>query len=294
MRREFLTIHSHPELSDARMVLGLSGWMDGGDVSTGTVEYLAEKLDAQVLADIASGPFCIYNFPGSMEVSALFRPHTKIEDGLTVEFDEPMNRFWCSAEHRLILFDGKEPNLRWPEFADCIFRVASEFGVRDIHFVGSVAGAIPHTKSPRFFGAVSEEQLKPFLSDHALVPSNYEGPSSFITYLLTRAPDEGVRMNTVVAEVPSYVQGRNPKCIHGAVEKLAAMLDLTLVCDDLKLMSEEFDQRLEEAVKNKPELGELIRKMEEAYDEENRDEEGPDTDMDELRDWFEKQNFRLE
>ena len=54
--------------------MAFSGWMDGGDVSTGTVRRMVELLDAEYVAEIDPEPFYIYNFPGTMEVAAMFRP----------------------------------------------------------------------------------------------------------------------------------------------------------------------------------------------------------------------------
>ena len=73
-----LVIQKTPKMSNTRLLLGFSGWMDGGDVSTGTIGLLAEKLEAEKIAEIKSDSFYLYNFPGSMEITALFRPHTKI------------------------------------------------------------------------------------------------------------------------------------------------------------------------------------------------------------------------
>ena len=77
-----LQVDRCPEYTNGTLVLAFSGWMDGGDVSTGTVERLVDWLDADEIATIDPEAFYIYNFPGSMEVSAMFRPHIKIEDGL--------------------------------------------------------------------------------------------------------------------------------------------------------------------------------------------------------------------
>ena len=52
MASDKLRIHKKPKLSAPRILLGFSGWMDGGEVSTGTVKYLIEKLEAQRFADI--------------------------------------------------------------------------------------------------------------------------------------------------------------------------------------------------------------------------------------------------
>jgi hypothetical protein len=146
-----LNIYKRPNLTNPRLLLGFSGWMDGGEVSTGTVKCLIDKLGAQGFAEIEPTGFYIYNFPGPMEMTALFRPHTKIKDGVIESYEVPSNTFFCSEESDLILFLGKEPNLCWEEYAECIFSVCSEFGVSMIYFIGSVEGLVPHTREPRLF-----------------------------------------------------------------------------------------------------------------------------------------------
>ena len=69
--KDFLRISKCPSFDQATLVLAFSGWMDGGDVSTGTVRGLIELLGARAVADIDPDPFCIYSFPGSMEPTSL-------------------------------------------------------------------------------------------------------------------------------------------------------------------------------------------------------------------------------
>ena len=271
------------------MVLALSGWMDGGDTSTGTVEHLIHTLGADEFAAIDSGGFYIYNVPGSMDISALFRPHTRIEDGLVTEYEEPTNTFYCSDEHNLVLFTGKEPNLRWREYAECILSLALEFNVTTIYFVGSVAGLVPHTRDPRFYGSVSDEHLKPLLQRHSLRPSNYEGPASIVTGLTVLARESGLGMVSIVAEIPPYVEGRNVKCIEAATRKLARVLKLPIELDDLHARSEKFESSLNDTLEGRPELAEQIRKMEDDYDKEEFD-----TEMADLKEWLERQGIRMD
>jgi len=286
---DFRTILHRPKLRDARMILGFSGWMDGGDASTGTVEYLVETLDARKVAEIDAGEFCIYNFPGTMGVSAMFRPYTKIAAGLIEEYHEPANTFYCSERNNLILFEGREPNFRWEEYADCLLDTAAEFGVKMIYFVGSVAGLVPHTRDPRFFCSVSDGHIKPVLEQYGLRFSDYEGPASIVTYLMVRSRDKGMEMVTLVAELPSYVQGKNVKSIEAAARKLAVIIGLPIDTTELRELSAEFETRLSAVVRERPELAELIRKMEDDYDREVLD-----TEMTDLKDWLEKQDIRLD
>ena len=67
-------------MDNATLLLSFNGWMDGGNVSTGTVERLIDLLSARPVAEIDPEPFYILNFPGPMEVAALFRPFVEVEE----------------------------------------------------------------------------------------------------------------------------------------------------------------------------------------------------------------------
>ena len=93
MSNSKLRIYRRSKLENGRLLMGFSGWMDGGDTSTGTVKFLAEQLDAPKSAEIEPEGFYIYSFPGSMEITSIFRPHARIRDGLVVRDAE--QQFFC-------------------------------------------------------------------------------------------------------------------------------------------------------------------------------------------------------
>ncbi|MEK6234089.1 MAG: PAC2 family protein, partial [Planctomycetales bacterium] len=229
-----LRIDEIPDLQDGTLVLAFEGWMDGGDVSTGTVRRLVELLEAKQVADIDPEPFYIYNFPGGMDVAAMFRPHIEIEDGLLKKFQGPTNQFFFSESAKLGLFIGKEPNLHWRAFGDCVFRFTRQAGVRRILFVGSFGGAVPHTREPRQYVTCSEEKLLPEMEQYGVRRTGYEGPGAFTSYLLTQAPAVGLEMISLVAEIPGYLQGSNPVCIEAVTRRLAKILQLPLNLDALR------------------------------------------------------------
>src|SRR5207244_11130937 len=88
---QLLRVRDCPALQRATLVLAFTGWMDGGDVSTGTVQRLVDLLAARPFAEIDPEPFYIYNFPGSMETAALFRPEINIQYGPIASLDTPPN-----------------------------------------------------------------------------------------------------------------------------------------------------------------------------------------------------------
>jgi proteasome assembly chaperone (PAC2) family protein len=269
--------------------MGLSGWMDGGEVSTGTVGCLIEKIGARRFAEIDSKGFYLSSFPGSMEITALFRPHTRIIDGLIESIETTSNTFFYSEKSDLILFKGKEPNMNWEEFAECVFSLCAQFGVRMIYFIGSVAGLVPHTREPRLFCTVSHPELRETFQHYGVKFANYEGPASIVTYLTANARKRGVGMVSFVATIPAYVQGNNPKCIEAVTRRLAGMLDLDVELGDLTLISDEFERKLGDVVEEQPELENNIHKLEEDYDSEIFN-----TEMGDLRDWLEQQGIRVD
>ncbi len=271
------------------MVIGLTGWMDGGYVSTGAVDYLRRKSGAKKLAEMDPDEFYLFSFPGSMEVTAVFRPRTRIEGGLVRELDLPSNDFFYSEEKGLILFSGQEPHLRWNTYVDCIMAVAEKYGVRNIYFVGSVASSVPHTRPVRVHSSVSGEELKVQMQRVNVRFSEYEGPSSIVTLLMQRVSEEGRAMVTLVSEMPLYVQGRNPACIEAVTRRLAALLEMdSPELGDLKKETAAFEKRINESIGGDVELTEQVRRLEEAYDSESQE-----PDMTDLKHWLKEKGIRL-
>jgi proteasome assembly chaperone (PAC2) family protein len=263
-----LTIFNTPKLTDATMLLALTGWMDGGLVSTGTVKHLMSGRDLTRVAYIEPAGYYIENFPGSMEIASAFRPHVKYEDGVVVEFDVPNNEFLADPRANLAFFVGREPNVGWQPFAEHIFDVAKMIGVSRIIFMGSFGGTVPHTREPRMFGSVSELKLRPLLRSHGLKPTSYEGPASFATYLLTVAPRHGIEMLSIAAEIPGYLNGLNPLSIEAVTRRLAAMMNIPVNLADLREASTQWELKVSEAVEKDEDLAGTVRKLEEQYDNE--------------------------
>src|SRR3954465_12384184 len=95
MPRTPLKIHSELKLTNATLLLALSGWMDGGEVSSGTVKQVMGRREVKRIGIIEPDDFYIYNFPGTMEISALFRPEVKYDDGIVTSLEMPSNTFWA-------------------------------------------------------------------------------------------------------------------------------------------------------------------------------------------------------
>jgi len=263
-----LKLNHRPDLQGGTLVLAFTGWMDGGDVSTGTVRRLVDLLGAQAFAEIDAEPFHIYQLPGSMELNALFRPHLKIKDGRVVDFEMPSNTFYSHEPGRLALFLGKEPHLRWRAFGDAVFELTRQVGLRRILFVGSFGGSVPHTREPRLHVTASSDELLRELEQYALKRTAYEGPGSFTSYLQTRASEAGIEVASLAAEIPGYLQGRNPISIEAVTRRLAKILQLPLDLQALRAESTEWEVGVSQLVEKDKKLTKIVKELEKAYDDE--------------------------
>jgi len=263
-----LNVSESVTFTESTLVLAFSGWMDGGNVSTGTVERLVELFNAKESAEIDPEPFYLYNFPGSMELSSLFRPHIEVVDGIIESVQLPSNKFYFHSDARLVLFLGKEPNLRWQEFGDAVFEYVSRFKIERIIFVGSFGGTVPHTREPRLYATSYDERLLKSLKQFGINRTNYSGPGSFTSYLMTRAGSLDIDMFSIIAEIPSYLHGRNPVCIEAVTRRLAKLLKLPLDVEQLRSKSTDWEIEISKMVDNDEELSEKIRELENAYDNE--------------------------
>ncbi len=290
MKSENLHIFKKPSFNaPPKVLLGFEGWMDGGDVSTGTVNYFISKLKATEFASIEPDGFYLYSFPGDMKIASLFRPTVIIEDGIIEYYSPPKNSFYYSEKHNIILFFGKEPNLQWDDFANSIFSLCSKFNAKTVYFIGSLVSLVPHTREPRIIYSASDIELKESLQHYGLKPANYEGPSSFITYMTVLAQKHNLHMANLIATIPAYVEGSNPMCLAAIVKRLTGILGIEIDTKDLDTMSAKFEEKIDDIILEHPELAKNIDKLEEDYDNEIFDSE-----MTELKHWLQQKGIRVD
>ncbi len=252
------------------MVCGISGWVDGGESATGSIQYLVRKLGATIFAEIPISDFHMFQVPGEVSL----RPHIKIEDGILKEHRLPQNQFfyWVNptANNDLILFLGSEPNLNWEEYANAILDVAEEFAVTRIYLLGGVLDRSPHIREPNVSCTCSRHELKEEMQEYGVLFGNYEGPGSFGTTLLYICQKKRMDMVSISARATYYpefniVIPRNPKSIRALIRRLNTLLRLSLDISDLDKQAEDFEGKLEFMTRHNPEFGAYVEKLEKEY-----------------------------
>ena len=266
-RRGSTIITEKPQLKRPNMVVGISGWVDGGQAATGSVEYLVKKLGARKFAEIPISQFHIFQVPGQLSL----RPAIKIEDGILKEHNYPENHFFYrvnpDAGNDVIFFRGTEPNLNWDEYADSILGVAEDYKVNRIYVLGGVLDRTPHTREPAVSCACSSSELNEEMGKYGVQYTNYEGPGRFASTLLYICQQEKVPMVTLTARATYYPEfniliPRNPKAIRELVRRLNILLNLYLDISDLDGEADEFDARLGSMMRQNSEFRSYVEALE--------------------------------
>ncbi len=267
-----IIVRETPSLRQPHLLVGFSGWVDGGQAATGTVKYLVRKLKATPFAEIPISDFNVFQIPG---VESL-RPHSKTEDGVITDFRVPRNEFFywkrapSEAGRDLVMVVGVEPQLHWPEFIAEVLDFVQRLGVASVYSVGAVLGGVPHTREPAVSCAVSEPALKKELDQYKVRYSNYEGPSTFNTAFLAQCRErglKGVHLNGRAVYYPEFgiMVAYNPMVILALLKRLRGLLGLDVDLADLESASHELVERLNSLEAQSAKLREYVEEMERSF-----------------------------
>lgn len=272
MHRAEIILAERPKLREPYLICGISGWVDGGQAATGSVEYLMDKTDAEPLAEMPVDHYHVFQVPG--QISS--RPHVKIKDGLLVEHEYPGNHFFYAriptSEHDLILFLGTEPSLHCDDYADAILHIVHQFGVVRTFLLGGVLDKTPHTREPNVSCSCSSPDLRDEMCRYGVLFGNYEGPGRFGTTLLQRCQERSVAMVSLTARATYYpefsiVISPNPKTIRAIVTRLSAMLHLHVDTSDLDTRASESEESLRGMAAQDDEFRAYVERLEKEYSE---------------------------
>jgi len=279
-----LIIQETPDLVNPYIFIGYRGWLNAGEIATGSIDYLRGKLQARKFAFIDSRNFYIGQVPG-FDPGQVMRPSAVVEGGLIKSLEEPVNEFfyWKSGgENDLILFSGFEPNVAWPEYTSAVLEIAKRFQACRIYVLGGVFDQVPHTRETTVYAVLSRPEMKSEFKSFPLL--NYKGPSSFSTLLVHHAGREGMDAASVVARVPPYIQTFNAKIACEFLKKVLDHTSLKIDLSDLKKSGEAMNKLMENDFRQNMDALVQLRQLEQMYDDSLVQEydENPEVNIDEL------------
>ncbi len=247
-----------PELHSPSLVVAFDGWVDAGTAATTAAERLA-----------AGGPVV-----ATFDADALFdyrarRPTLEIEDGRPSQLTWPelAVRHARAGEHDVLVLTGPEPDYRWHEFCDAVVELARQLDVAEVISLGSIPGAVPHTRPVQVMGTASRPELL-----RGGVEPGPEGtlrvPAAALSVLDLALTNAGFPAVGYFAQVPHYVTGPAPAATIELLRVLGQHLGAGIPVGDLPEEARQIRARLDLATAADETMRAHVARLEERADEE--------------------------
>jgi len=233
-----IRINKRPRLKNPYLIMG---WADAGLVGIDAIDYLIDKLGADVFGEIEPQYFS-------------FLPHSTIEGGVLKEIEYPSTSFYYwknkKSNNDLIMLGSKPPAMNHYELANLILDVAESFKVSRIYSVGGIQAHIAHTEKPRVSAVVNNPGLKNSIIRQGLkLGMNYHGPTSMNGLILGIAKHRNLEGISIWGWVPNYIgEIPNPRVCEAVLRVLTRILDIDIDFSDIEYEAYQANKQIDEIV----------------------------------------------
>ena len=273
-----LTVHALPELRRPVIVGAFSGWSDAGASASGALAYLAIKWHTRRIAEFDSDSLYTYT---------ITRPVTGRDAGGRRQLHWPDLAFWTvalpGAERDLVLLRGPEPDLLWRRCARSIVELAQRLGAELLLTLGCFGAPVVHSAPTPVMAATADPALRRRLDQLGLHDTQYEGPTAFTSAIIDQAALLGLPAASLWAATPSYLQGvTNPKVSLALLRAVEQLGGFRLGLDELQAAARDMEQRIERALRERPDLRRFVQEAQRPSGEEAAPAQGEESGADEL------------
>jgi len=269
-RIEGIELEELPELWEPEALAIIKPWIDVNNVASGVLSHLEGLLGGRELGRLIR--------PGEFFDFTRYRPRIYFEEGvrkvqipnIKISFARRNEGEWPD----LLFLHLLEPHMAGEAFVDAILAVLKELKVKRYLLLGSMFDAVPHTRPLLVSGGAIGAEAEQLLKGAGVEPSDYEGPTTIAFLINQLAPEMGIESLWAIVSLPMYLQLEEDHLgVLRLVEVLASIYGLPIP-EELVARAEEQRRNLDRALEVKPELEEVVAKLEEFYDERVRGE-GP-------------------
>lgn len=252
---------NRPLLRRPQAIIAFGGWNDACDAATGSAGYVLEQHD-EPEPFAAIDPEEFFDFTEQ-------RPIVEIDDGGTRSLSWPVTRFYPielpDHDRDLIVVIGEEPHLRWRTFSRLLTQVLSDEGVEFVVTLGAFIGQLPHTLPVPVIGVGTDPQL---VTELGLATSSYEGPTGIVGVTLEACREAGIPALSLWAPTPPYLTPNPyPKAMLAMLTAAGRALGTAIDVSELQRWTDEFEDKVNQAVQASSDLARLVERLEDAVDE---------------------------
>jgi len=264
-----VNIWETPTGQESYMIVGWEQWADAGQCSSGLPRYLIEQVGARKIGQIDPDGFYLFQIPGTHH---LLRPEVELEDGYRQGITTHRNELYFAQVNGkgLYIFTGEEPHYNEQRYAEAFFDMVEAVEVKRVVAMGGVFGPMPYDRDREVSCVYSLPRLKKELDQYALRFSNYTGGSTIGTYLAHWAEYREIEFIVLYAFAPAYEFSQLGVTLQSfridedwkgwldLMRRVEYMFQLGLDLSDLQEQSqaliEAWDERIEKAEQEHPEL----------------------------------------
>ena len=263
-----------PKLKDPHVLAVLRPWIDVGNVGTLAMRRLERHLESKEIGRLVR--------PGRYYDFTRYRPKSMLKQGVR-EYSIPSTTISaCVREHGpdIVTLHLLEPHLYGEDFTDSVLEVLKYLGIKRYSMIGAMYDMVPHTRPLLVSGGTLNPQNEEEYKLVGVRPSDYEGPTT-ITYLISKGVEEEMDVDTriFVVHLPQYFQ------VEEDFTGTARLMEV--LCTIYGLPSRLADQdrgrqqyaSLQNVVAGTSEVANLLERLEERYDRENREGGASDTPL---------------
>ena len=264
-----LRVNWRPNLRRPILLAAFGGWGDAGSGATGALGYL--------LGD-PTPPACAMLDPEACFDFTVERPITRRGNDGRWRLDYPEIAFYPlerpAAERDLLLLRGPEPHNNWPTLCRSIAEFAAEQEVGLGLTAGAFVGAVSHRKIP-LLRRTPNSDMDVRLATLGMDDTPYAGPTAFVTAVLHALDEAGVPAASIWAAGPPYLGAPNPSISLALLEGIERVTELPLDLNRLRGVTTDFIRKVEEALRENPEVAERLGQLIELGESEAPEPEPP-------------------
>ncbi|MEO6200283.1 MAG: PAC2 family protein [Cryobacterium sp.] len=240
------------------LVAGLTGFADAGGAVSQFTEYLLGTLEQKVVATFDADVLLDYRAR---------RPIIYFDQDHLTDYQPPALRLYLAGDELgqpFLLLAGFEPDFRWEQFTAAVLQLVARFKIASTTWVHAIPMPVPHTRP---IGVTVSGNRSDLIESMSVWRPHTQVPANALHLVEFRLQESGASTVGYVLLIPHYLADTEfPSAALSALESTSASTGLIFPTDRLREENREFVARIDEQVRENPELAKLVGTLEQRYD----------------------------
>ncbi|MDH6237029.1 PAC2 family protein [Cryobacterium sp. CG_9.6] len=240
------------------LVAGLTGFADAGGAVSQFTEYLLGTLEHTVIAEFDPDELLDYRAR---------RPIIYFDKDHLTDYQPPSLRLYLAHDEigqPFLFLGGFEPDFRWEHFTAAIMQLVRRFTVASTTWVHAIPMPVPHT---RRIGVTVSGNRSDLIGSMSVWRPHTQVAANVLHLVEFRLQEMGASTVGYVLLIPHYLSDTEfPSAALSALESTSASTGLIFPTDRLREANREFIARIDDQVRENPELAKLVGTLEQRYD----------------------------